>query len=520
MTPVSRCSALVLALLLAGQATSSADVTQWDPYVAEFYARRAPKSATDSPPPATEFMYGEKIQLVCRFGYLSVGAPDTYKPWKLKFYESDKVSPMYPLAEFPQSTLPPGEPMTLVAKTYFVLEQESPQAPARQHWFACGAATLGVLPEPAALTGNNDQKISVTFFPPPVAARDTAVLRPSSDRSVVPPAAGNPTVAARGPGSGFARLGDLPDLKLAPEVQVGPVKTGWGASIELAADQAQSRKGGICEFPLVFAVKNDVPVGTEDIYQVTLASTIPRTGQSVSQASFQLEPFNAWSTQELKHKIKLRAGTQLVDFKVGVLVSSAGSNAESDVSNNSGQLTINVNGKCDQDYTADQPQATGATMVTTGVAGILNIEGESLVASNKYQLPAKSHDAGYVASSSAPQAGFSGGATLIWNGPVPGAVLDLMLDIPVAGKYAVEIYFVRGQANGTIDVEIAGKQALQGLVLTAPPNTPVGPTQAGTFVLPEGTANLGILVLSRPTTDYLDTVVAIDRIRLYWAGPP
>ncbi|MGZ9138035.1 MAG: hypothetical protein ACXW4K_11350, partial [Candidatus Deferrimicrobiaceae bacterium] len=72
-----------------------------------------------------------------------------------------------------------------------------------------------------------------------------------------------------------------------------------------------------------------------------------------------------------------------------------------------------------------------------GTASVFTLEAEQLVQSNR-----TSENGGKVAVQ--PMAGFgsgwSGNAQLFWSGGAVGAVLDLLVDVPTAATYAVELY--------------------------------------------------------------------------------
>jgi len=177
--------------------------------------------------------------------------------------------------------------------------------------------------------------------------------------------------------------------------------------------------------------------------------------------------------------------------------------------------------KLKQGGTAGAPQAAAGAPAATAAqssarAGLLNIEAELLATPGKFQL-----NGGRVVMQ--PMAtfgpGWSGGRQLFWSGGATGAVLDLLVDIPVSATYAVELYLTRAPDYANLRVEIDGKAAALSFKGFAPKVMAPGPTQAGRFSLQAGVRRFSFMVVGKQpqSTNYF---VGIDRIRLYPVGEP
>ena len=114
--------------------------------------------------------------------------------------------------------------------------------------------------------------------------------------------------------------------------------------------------------------------------------------------------------------------------------------------------------------------------------------------------------------------GWSGDQQLFWSEGAPGAILDLVVQVPAASKYAVEIYMTRAPDYGKLRFEIDGKASDLTFDGMAPQVMPSGPTQLGTFALQAGTRRVSLMI----TGKYAQSggyYVGIDKLRLYPAGP-
>lgn len=157
-----------------------------------------------------------------------------------------------------------------------------------------------------------------------------------------------------------------------------------------------------------------------------------------------------------------------------------------------------------------QAGGSGAT------ATLLNIEAEDLVKAGKTLV-----NGGKLAVQ--PMAGFgsgwSGNAQLFWSGGRAGAVLDLIVDVPVAATYAVELYVTRAPDYGDLRIEIDGKPAALTVQGFAPSVMAPIPLQIGKFSLAAGQRKISFMITGKfpQSTNYF---VGIDRVRLYPAGAP
>lgn len=137
-------------------------------------------------------------------------------------------------------------------------------------------------------------------------------------------------------------------------------------------------------------------------------------------------------------------------------------------------------------------------------SGLVNVEAEALLDARK-------------ATASAGQLGARDGK-LVWDARA-GGTLDLTIDIATAATYAVELYLARGPEHARASFEIDGKPVLATFEGYSPRAAEATPLQAGKFSMAAGAHTLRI----KHTGAYRDskgTVIAIDRVRLYWAGNP
>lgn len=113
--------------------------------------------------------------------------------------------------------------------------------------------------------------------------------------------------------------------------------------------------------------------------------------------------------------------------------------------------------------------------------------------------------------------GWSGDAQLFWAGASVGAALELTVDVPVAGEYAMEIYVTRAPDYGDVRVSVNGQPMDYPLTLYAPRVMAPIPAQAGRFALRAGpnTIRFDIADKYAASTGYF---VGIDRVRFYPTG--
>jgi hypothetical protein len=115
--------------------------------------------------------------------------------------------------------------------------------------------------------------------------------------------------------------------------------------------------------------------------------------------------------------------------------------------------------------------------------------------------------------------GWSKNAQLFWSGGSVGAVLDLVVDVPAAATYAVELYMTRAPDYADLKMEIDGKPAVLDLRGYTPGVMAPNPVQVGKFSLPAGARKVSFLIAGKypQSTGYF---VGIDQIRFYPAGAP
>jgi hypothetical protein len=153
---------------------------------------------------------------------------------------------------------------------------------------------------------------------------------------------------------------------------------------------------------------------------------------------------------------------------------------------------------------------------STGPATMFTVEAERLVQAKKILV-----NGGKVAVQ--PMAGFgsgwSGDAQLFWSGGAAGAVLDLLVDVPAAATYAVELYMTRAPDYADLKIEIDRKPSPVSFSGYSPAVTAPIPLQAGKFSLQAGSRMVTFIIIGKyqQSTGYY---VGIDRIRFYPAGAP
>lgn len=112
--------------------------------------------------------------------------------------------------------------------------------------------------------------------------------------------------------------------------------------------------------------------------------------------------------------------------------------------------------------------------------------------------------------------GWSGNAQLLWTGGQPGAVLDLILDVPVDAIYAVELHMTRAPDFGQLRIQVDGKDVPATFDGYSPTVVPSGPVPIGSFNLGSGPRKVSFMIVgkNRNATGFL---AGIDFIRL---SPP
>jgi uncharacterized Zn-binding protein involved in type VI secretion len=153
-------------------------------------------------------------------------------------------------------------------------------------------------------------------------------------------------------------------------------------------------------------------------------------------------------------------------------------------------------------------------VIPAGPAKVL-VEAEELANAGKYQT-----NSGKVAPQSMKPfgPGWGGNSQLLWSGGAVGAVLDLNVDIPEAGNYAVDLYFTRAPDYANLQVEVNGKPSAVPLNGFSTKVAPAGPVKVGTFALQPGVRQVSFMIVGHApkSTGYL---VGIDRIVLSKVAP-
>ena len=156
------------------------------------------------------------------------------------------------------------------------------------------------------------------------------------------------------------------------------------------------------------------------------------------------------------------------------------------------------------------------TVAAAARATLLNVEAEDLVNTRQYLLAGGSVN---VQPMNRFGSGWSGDSQLFWSGGRVGAVLDLLVDIPVAATYALELYLTRAPDYADLKLEVAGQAASRSFSGYAPRLLPPGPQQAGKFVLQAGRQKISFMIVGK-YVQAKDYFAGIDRIRLYPVGAP
>jgi hypothetical protein len=147
---------------------------------------------------------------------------------------------------------------------------------------------------------------------------------------------------------------------------------------------------------------------------------------------------------------------------------------------------------------------------------LLNVEAEDLAGTGKFMVAG-----GKVATQ--PMGGFgsgwSGSSQLFWHGGSVGAVLDLVVDVPAAATYALELYLTRAPDYGQLRLQIDKKDVPGVIDAYSPKVMAPSPRQLGKLSLGQGQRHVSIMIVGKnaQSTGYL---VGIDRVRLYPVGPP
>jgi hypothetical protein len=144
----------------------------------------------------------------------------------------------------------------------------------------------------------------------------------------------------------------------------------------------------------------------------------------------------------------------------------------------------------------------------------LVVEGEDLVKRGKVQVN-RGRIGAQLMSGFGPY--WSGNAQLLWVDGTVGAVLDLIVDVAVAGRYSVALYPTKAPDYGNLKFEVDGRPSSFSLTGFQPKVMLPGSYPVGTFVLAPGPRRVRLIITGRSpkSTGYL---VGIDRIVLTRIG--
>jgi hypothetical protein len=108
-------------------------------------------------------------------------------------------------------------------------------------------------------------------------------------------------------------------------------------------------------------------------------------------------------------------------------------------------------------------------------------------------------------------------AGLLWVDGTAGAVLDLIVDVAVAGRYAVDLYPTSAPDYGNLKFEVDGRPSSFSFTGFQPKMMPPASYPVGTFFLSPGPRRVSLMITGRSpkSTGYL---VGIDRIVLTRIG--
>jgi hypothetical protein len=153
---------------------------------------------------------------------------------------------------------------------------------------------------------------------------------------------------------------------------------------------------------------------------------------------------------------------------------------------------------------------------STVLPPMITVEGEALVTARKFAAAGGRVTTG--GASSYARASGAAGEQLVWSGGAPGSTLELLVDVPAAATYVVELDITGGPDYGDIEVTVEGQEGplIRGY---SPRATPSRPLQAGRFSLAAGERKISFKVVekNRSSTGY---ALGLDFIRLYPVGPP
>jgi hypothetical protein len=115
--------------------------------------------------------------------------------------------------------------------------------------------------------------------------------------------------------------------------------------------------------------------------------------------------------------------------------------------------------------------------------------------------------------------GWSNNTQLFWSGGEPGAVLDMIIDVPSPALYAVELYMTRAPDYGNLRIEVDGKTSSVHFNGYSPKVIGANPVQAGKFSLQAGQRMISLMITDKYSASS-GYYAGIDRIKLYPVGAP
>jgi hypothetical protein len=161
-----------------------------------------------------------------------------------------------------------------------------------------------------------------------------------------------------------------------------------------------------------------------------------------------------------------------------------------------------------------QPVVVPAARTPVPTVVKLVFEGEDLVKRGKVQVN-RGRIGAQLMSGFGPY--WSGNAQLLWVDGTVGAVLDLIVDVAVAGRYSVALYPTKAPDYGNLKFEVDGRPSSFSLTGFQPKVMLPGSYPVGTFFLSPGPRRVRLMITGRSpkSTGYL---VGIDRIVLTKIG--
>jgi hypothetical protein len=147
-------------------------------------------------------------------------------------------------------------------------------------------------------------------------------------------------------------------------------------------------------------------------------------------------------------------------------------------------------------------------------ASQVDVEAEALIAAGKIQIRG-GHAVAQAMTGFGP--GWGGGAQLFWGGGAVGATLDLLVDVPQAGAWSVEILFTRAPDYGQLQFEVDRHPVAARFDGYAPQVEGPVTVQLGTFALQPGARRVSLMIIGRQNNS-TGWLAGVDRVRLRRIG--